>query len=204
MKILIADDHRVNRRLLQVLLESEGYPIIEARDGVEALDALNGMTEPCVGLIDWQMPHMEGPEVCRRARAREGAPPLFLILVTIRDRQDDIVAGLKAGAHDYVIKPYHKDEMLARVRVGVQMVELQQSLLDRVRELNEALNRVKTLSGLLPICGFCHKIRTDRDYWLQLEDYLARHADVKFSHGVCPECFKIHLEPQLEQMKQHG
>ncbi|HTB63461.1 MAG TPA: response regulator, partial [Opitutales bacterium] len=170
----------------------------------EALEILSNMNEPCVGLIDWQMPQLEGPEVCRLARARHGAPPMFLILVTIRDRKEDIVAGLKAGAHDYIIKPYHKDELLARVKIGAQMVELQQNLLDRVQELGEALGRVKTLSGLLPICGFCKKIRNDRDYWLQLEDYLTRHADVKFSHGVCPQCFKVHLEPQLEQMKQNA
>jgi phosphoserine phosphatase RsbU/P len=204
MKILVADDHRVNRRLLQVLLEAEGYQIVEARDGAEALAMLNAMTEPCVALVDWQMPEMEGPEVCRQARLRPNGPPLFLLLVTIRDSKDDIVTGLRAGANDYVVKPFHKDEMLARVKTGVQLVQLQQSLLDRVQELGDALARVKTLSGLLPICGYCKKIRSDRDYWQQVEDYLSRHSEVQFSHGICPECFQIHIQPQLDQLRQHG
>ena len=202
MKILVADDHPVNRRLLQVLLEEEGFPMVEATTGAEALTALNAMTEPCVGLIDWQMPELEGPEVCRRARLRTDAPPLFLLLVTVRNSQEDIVTGLKAGANDYIIKPFHKDELLARVRIGVQMVELQQTLLDRVRELGDALSRVRVLSGLLPMCGFCKKIRNDRDYWQQVEDYLARHSDVKFTHGICPECYQVHIQPQLEQLRR--
>jgi len=204
MKLLVADDHLVNRRLLQVLLESEGYQIVEARNGAEALSMLNAMTEPCVGLIDWQMPELEGPEVCRRARLRVNGPPLFLLLVTIRNTQEDIVTGLKAGANDYMVKPFHKDEMLARVKIGMQMVELQQDLLDRVRELGEALANVKTLSGLLPMCGFCKKIRNDRDYWQQVEEYLARNSGLKFSHGICPECYQIHIQPQLEQLRREG
>jgi DNA-binding response OmpR family regulator len=204
MKILVADDHLVNRRLLQVLLEAEGYQIVEAHNGAEALAMLNAMTEPCVGLIDWQMPELEGPEVCRRARLRYNGPPLFLLLVTIRNTQEDIVAGLRAGANDYVVKPFHKDEMLARVKIGIQMVELQQNLLDRVRELGEALANVKTLSGLLPMCGFCKKIRNDRDYWQQVEEYLARNSELTVSHGICPECYQIHIQPQLEQLRREG
>ncbi len=202
MKILVADDHVVNRRLLQVLLASEGYEIIEARNGVEALDLLKEATEPVVGLIDWQMPLLEGPEVCRQARLLTDLPPMFLLLLTIRDSKEDIVTGLKAGANDYIIKPYHKDELLARVKIGVQMVELQQSLQARVRELGDALARVNTLSGLLPICQFCKKIRNDRDYWQQVEEYLARYSDIKFSHSICPDCFQVHVQPQLEEMKR--
>ena len=204
MKVLIADDHVVNRRLLQVLLASEGYEILEARNGAEALDLLKEATEPMVGLIDWQMPQMEGPEVCRQARLLPDLPPMFILLLTIRDSKEDIVAGLKAGANDYIIKPYHKDELLARVRIGVQMVELQQNLQTRVRELADALARVNTLSGLLPICQFCKKIRNDRDYWQQVEEYLARHSDIKFSHSICPDCFQVHVQPQLEEMRQKG
>jgi len=204
VKIIVADDVRMNRSLLLALLEAEGHQIVEARNGAEALAEIKKMKEPFVGLIDWEMPELEGPEVCRQARLLADAPPMFLLLVTVRDRKEDIVAGLKAGANDYIIKPYHKEELLARVKIGVQMVELQQSLLDRVQELSDALARVKTLSGLLPICGYCKKIRNDRDYWQQVEEYIGKHADVKFSHSICPECFEVHLRPQLEEMKRQG
>ncbi|HVU37628.1 MAG TPA: response regulator transcription factor [Opitutales bacterium] len=202
MKIIVADDQNINRSLLRTLLEAEGHHVIEAQDGDEALAAIRKMDEPFVGLIDWEMPGMEGPEVCRQARAIAHAPPMFLFLVTVRDRKEDIVTGLRAGANDYVTKPFHKEEMIARVRIGVQMAALQQDLLERVRELSEALARVKTLSGLLPICGFCKKIRNDRDYWQQVDDYISNHADVKFSHSVCPECYESILKPQLEEMKR--
>jgi len=204
MKILIADDNRVNRNLLLALLDGQGAQIEEARDGVEALAAIKKMKVPFVGLIDWEMPEMEGPEVCQEARKLVGAPPMFLLLVTVRASKQDIVKGLKSGANDYVIKPFHKEELLARVKTGMQLVELQQSLLDRVQELSDALARVKTLSGLLPICGYCKKIRNDRDYWQQVEDYIGKHSDVKFSHSICPDCFELYLKPQLEQMKREG
>ncbi len=202
MKIVVADDQRLNRVLLRTLLEEQGHVVSEASNGAEALEVIKGMKEPFVGLIDWEMPEMVGPEVCRLARAQEGAPPMFLFLVTVRDTTGDIVAGLQAGANDYITKPFHKDELLARVRIGAELVSLQQNLLDRVRELSEALAKVKTLSGLLPICGFCKKIRNDRDYWQQVEDYIGSHADVKFSHSYCPECFEAVLKPQLEELKK--
>jgi len=204
MKILVADDVRMNRSLLFALLEAEGHDVEQACEGQEALDAIKRMRTPFVALIDWEMPELKGPEVCRQARKLADAPPMFLLLVTVRDRKEDIVAGLQAGANDYVVKPFHKEELLARVRIGVQMVELQQGLLDRVRELSDALARVKTLSGLLPICGFCKKIRNDRDYWQQVEEYIGKHSAAKFSHSICPECFEMHVRPQLEQMRQRG
>ncbi len=69
------------------------------------------------------------------------------------------------------------------------MIKLQEALADRVHELQRALSRVKQLQGLLPICAYCKKIRNDQNYWTQVEDYISNHADVEFSHGICPECF---------------
>jgi len=141
-------------------------------------------------VLDWVMPGLDGPEICRRVRAREAATPTYLILLTANDRVDQIVAGLEAGADDYLTKPCRLPELVARVRVGLRVVELQRALADRVAALEEALARVKQLQGLLPICAYCKRIRDDRDYWDQVESYLARHADVQFSHGICPECFE--------------
>lgn len=200
MKILVADDHETNRRLLAAILQAEGHDVIEAKDGGEAVAILNGPNCPPVGLIDWQMPVMVGTDVCRNARVGPNGAQLFLILVTARDTAQDVVAGLDAGANDYITKPFDHTELLARVRVGAQMVELQQSLARRVRELEEALAQVKQLKGLLPICGYCKRIRDDHDYWEQVEHYIARHTEVNFSHGVCPECYDHHLRPDLERL----
>jgi CheY-like chemotaxis protein len=200
MTVLVADDHVINRKLLRTILAAQGYQIVEAANGVDALNVLESSATPVVGLIDWEMPEMEGIEVCRQARALPTTVPFFLILVTVRDSKQDIVAGLLAGANDYITKPFDKTELLARVKVGAQMVELQQTLTARVEELKEALINVKQLSGLLPICSYCKKIRDDQNYWQQVESYVGKHSEAQFSHSICPECYEEFIKPQMVQL----
>jgi len=199
--ILIADDLVTNRMLLRAMLKAEDCATIEASDGVEALTALLEATTPVVGLIDWEMPKMDGIEVCRQARLRSDAPPMFLFLVTVRNSRQDIVLGLQAGASDYVTKPFDRAELLARVKIGVGMVELQQTLQTKVQELGDALEHVKLLSGFLPICSYCKKIRDDKNYWEQVESYITKHSEAKFSHGICPPCFEAHVKPELDRLE---
>jgi CheY-like chemotaxis protein len=200
MIVLIADDLDVNRKLLRTLLTAEGYDVLEAANGTDAFQILQGATGPIVGLIDWEMPEMEGIEVCRQTRALQGAPPIYLILLTVRDSKQDIVAGLQGGANDYITKPFDKTELLARVGIGKQMVQLQQALTERVAELGEALLSVKQLGGLLPICSYCKKIRDDQNYWQQVESYVGKHSDAKFSHSICPQCYEDIIKPQMVQL----
>ena len=200
MIVLVADDLDVNRKLLKTLLVADGYDVIEASNGTDALQILQGATGPIVGLIDWEMPEMEGIEVCRQTRALTDAPPIYLILLTVRDSKQDIVAGLQGGANDYITKPFDKTELLARVGIGKQMVELQQTLTERVSELRDALVSVKQLGGLLPICSYCKKIRDDQNYWQQVEAYVGKHSDAKFSHSICPQCYEDIIKPQMVQL----
>jgi len=200
MIVLVADDLDVNRKLLRTLLSAEKYEVIEASNGIDALNILQTATGPMVGLIDWEMPELEGIEVCRQARALQGIPPLYLILLTVRDSQQDIVAGLQGGANDYITKPFDKTELLARVSIGRQMVQLQQALTEHVAELKEALISVKQLGGLLPICSYCKKIRDDQNYWQQVEAYVGKHSEAKFSHSICPQCYEDIIKPQMVQL----
>jgi CheY-like chemotaxis protein len=198
-RVLIADDDAISARVLEATLRQWGYTVVVARDGLAAWEMLKAEDSPRLAILDWMMPGLEGPEVCRRVRALHRAVPTYIILLTAKGNAQDIVAGLESGADDYVTKPFDRAELHSRLRVGERIVELQQGLADRVRELEEALSQVKTLKGLLPICAYCMKIRDDRNYWQRVETYIAAHSNARFSHGICPECWKNIVEPELQQ-----
>ena len=199
MKILIAEDDPVSRRLLEATLGKWGYEVISTSNGTEAWEVLAAPQAPKLAILDWMMPEMDGVEVCRRVRGRPGQGPLHILLLTARGRKEDVIAGLGAGADDYITKPFDQEELRARVQVGVRIVELQTTLAARVLELEEALVRVRQLRGLLPICSYCKKIRDDQNYWQQVEQYVSTHSEVQFSHGICPECYSKVVEPQLDE-----
>ncbi len=204
MRILIADDDPVSREILEATLRQWGYTVAVCRDGVEAWRLLQNEPRPELAILDWMMPGMDGPEICRKARATGRTPPTYLILLTSRGGRGDVVEGLEAGADDYITKPFDRGELRARLGVGVRLVELQQSLAARVRELEEALANIKQLQGLVPICSYCKKIRNDQNYWQQVESYIADHSGAQFSHGICPECFDKFVKPELERSPSGG
>jgi len=183
--------------MLQVYLTRWGYQVVVATDGAEAWRVLDSSDAPKLAILDWMMPLMDGAEICRKVREASRVSPAYLILLTARDDNEDVVKGLDAGADDYVTKPFNRDELRARVRVGVRVAELQTSLADRVSELERALTGVKQLQGLLPICCYCKKIRDDRNYWQQVEGYISEHSQAQFSHGICPDCYEKLVKPEL-------
>ncbi|MGE0040522.1 MAG: response regulator transcription factor [Vicinamibacterales bacterium] len=197
VRVLVADDEPVSRTVVAAMLRREGYDVVVAADGAEALAILSEPGAPPIAVLDWMMPGLDGTEVLRRLRSGETSTPTWVVLLTSRDSREDIVAGLGAGADDYVTKPPDEAELAARLRVGVRVVQLQQALADRVAHLQDALSHVKQLHGLLPICSYCKRIRDDGNYWRQVESYIAEHADVQFSHSYCPDCYAQHVEPQL-------
>ena len=188
MKTLIAEDDSVSRRLLQASLQKWGYDVTVTTHGREAWDALQQPDAPSLLILDWLMPEMDGVEICRRIRASDALKSSYVILLTSRGSKEDIVEGLEAGADDYVTKPFDHGELRARVQVGSRVIGLQHALAERVHQLEEAIASVKTLQGLLPICCYCKKIRDDGNYWHRVESYIAGHANVRFSHGICPDC----------------
>ena len=198
MKILIADDDPVSRRLLHAALVKWGYDVISTTNGADAWKAMECAEAPSLLVLDWLMPGMDGVEICRKVRNSVQYQSAYVILLTSRGSKEDVVAGLEAGADDYVTKPFDHAELRARVLVGSRVLELQSALADRVRELEEAMASVKTLQGLLPICCYCKKIRDDGNYWHRVESYIGEHANVRFSHGICPECSqKVKAELKL-------
>jgi sigma-B regulation protein RsbU (phosphoserine phosphatase) len=201
MRILIAEDDSVSRHILTTNLANWGHEVITSVNGLEALRASQEEDAPRLAILDWMMPGMEGPEVCRRIRELPATVPPYIILLTARQGAKEVVEGMQAGADDYLTKPYHRDELRVRLQVGVRMIELQTKLADRIGKLEEALEQVKRLQGIIPICGYCKKIRDDHDYWQNVESYVATHSEAEFSHSVCPSCFVQIVQPQLDSFK---
>ncbi|HEX8138839.1 MAG TPA: response regulator transcription factor [Pyrinomonadaceae bacterium] len=200
MRILIAEDDAETNRLLKALLAKWGYEVVSTRDGAEAWEALQATDAPSLIILDVMMPYLSGIEVCRRVRQMPGRDTTYVILLTAKTSKEDTVAGLAAGADDYITKPFDIQELRARVQVGLRIVELQASLAERVRELEEALSQVKQLRGLLPICSYCKKIRDDQNYWQKVESYLSQHSEARISHSVCPDCYAEIVKPELEKL----
>jgi len=206
VRVLIAEDDPVSRQLLETFLRKWGYEAVVTADGPQALMQLRQPNAPRIAILDWMMPGLEGLEVVRAMREieQDGRSPVYCIILTALNTSDSILRGFEAGADDYVTKPFNKDELRARVRVGVRMLDLRQKLAGRVAELEEALAKVSTLQGLLPICSYCKKIRDDQNYWTEVESYFEKVSDAEFSHGVCPDCYQAHLQPKLEQLRAGG
>jgi DNA-binding response OmpR family regulator len=190
--ILLADDDKLTLNVLNDTLTRAGYEVITATDGEQAWKKLQE-SDTQVAILDWIMPGMEGIEICRRAAGVPRLADCYFILLTGKSSTQDLVAGLQAGASDYLRKPFEESELIARVEVGVRFVELQRKLENRVRELESALKQVRRLEGLLPICSYCKRIRNEQDYWERVDAYISQHANVRFSHNICPECYEKHV-----------
>ena len=188
MKILVADDEPATRTTLSAMLKKWDYEVVAVKDGEAAWEQLQRKDAPALAIVDWNMPGLNGDEICRRARAELGQRPLHIILLTAKSALEDKVTGLAAGADDFLTKPFNSAELRARLRVGERVVGLQRELQARVVELEAALANVKQLQGLLPICACCKKIRDVKGYWTQLEVYLSHHSRAEFTHTYCKEC----------------
>jgi len=148
MKILIADDDLSTRTMLQAVLKKWGYTVVNACDGEEAWVALQETDAPQLAVLDWMMPGMDGPALCRKLRGQERQDPLYLILLTSKGETGDIVQGLESGADDYISKPYDIEELRARVNAGRRMITLQNELREHEK-----------LQGVLEMAGaVCHEL----------------------------------------------
>ena len=135
MRILIADDDVTSRLVLIGVLRKHGHEVVAAVDGTEAWEAMRQPGAPALAILDWMMPGLSGVEVCRRIRDLHSDEPPYLVILTSRGEKTDIVAGLEAGADDYLAKPFDPGELRARVDVGRRMIELQ----TRLREARDAI-----------------------------------------------------------------
>jgi two-component system, cell cycle response regulator len=148
MKVLIADDSATSRILLRSALLRWGYDVVVAENGAQAWDILAAPEAPTMAILDWVMPHMTGPEVCRRVRETHREPYTYILLLTSKNTKDETVEGLEAGADDYIVKPFDEHELQVRLRAGKRIVDLQMQMMQAREELRERAN--KDLLTMLP------------------------------------------------------
>jgi len=174
--ILIVDDNPVNHKVIGSILIDNGYEVGSSLDGNNALEFIKRI-EPDLILLDIMMPEMDGFEVCKRLKNNVLTRHIPVIFLTSKNSTEDIVKGFQKGGVDYISKPFNKDELLARINTHIE---------------------IKILRGFLPICMHCKSIRDDKGYWNSIEEYMDKHADVIFSHSLCPKCMKkiYNLDPQ--------
>jgi len=186
MRVLLAEDDPVSARILAATLQRLGHDVSVARDGLEAWE--NHLAVPAsVVITDWMMPRVDGLELTRRIRSLAPGSYTWIILLTALRGQASYLDGMEAGADDFVSKPINQHELHARLRVAERVLGLQRT--------------VGQLEGLLPICSYCKRIRDEAERWAQVDDYVSRHTDAQFTHGICPDCYEHHLKPQLDGLQ---
>lgn len=159
MRILIADDSIVSRHLLEATLRKWSYDVVVACDGQEAWNYLSAPDPPRMAILDWMMPGMSGPDVCRRVReqaARKESHYTYIVLLTSKSQREDLIEGMEAGADDYLTKPFDQQELKVRLRAGSRIIDLQRELLAAREELREqatkdSLTRIWNRSSILDI-----------------------------------------------------
>lgn len=147
--ILLAEDDLISRRLCQKILAREGFAVTTVANGREALELFRQRFFPII-LTDWQMPEMEGPELCRAIREENPDRYVFIVMLTSKGAKDDIISGLEAGADDYITKPAHPAELVARIRTGIRILELE-------RSLKEAVDEIHLMSITDPLTGIYNR-----------------------------------------------
>jgi two-component system chemotaxis response regulator CheY len=185
VKVLIAEDDPVSRRLLEAFLGKWGYDVVVTSDGSEAWEVLQRPEAPSLVISDWMMPNLDGLELCRKIREMERSSYTYFIILTAKERKEDVVKGLEAGADDFLIKPFHQEELKYRVQIGERIIELEQKIL--------VLASTDSLTGVLNRRAFMERmeqeinrstrenaplslILTDIDYFKSIND--------RFGHQV--------------------
>jgi len=200
-RVLLAEDENVTRRLLEAQMTRFGFEVISVVDGLKAWEVLQSPDAPSLVVLDWNMPGLDGPEVCKKIRESVRSSYTYMLLVTARNAKSDVVAGLSAGADDFISKPVDPDELHARLRTGERIVRLEQTLGAQVKELQLAADHVRELQGMIPICMHCKRIRNQSQIWEKVETYIEHRSGAKFSHALCADCLETHYPDTEEEPK---
>ena len=201
MNVLVVEDSKSTQLMLEKILTGWGHEVTCIADGNEALRLLAEKDISLV-MVDWLMPVMDGIELVQHIRNRDWGRYIYVLMLTILGERRNLARAMEAGVDDYATKPINHDELHARLKAATRILELEQRLAERVRELEEHVRTIRQLKGLLPICSYCSKIRDEDDQWQPLDWYIHRETGAYFSHTICPDCYEKHVKPQLEALER--
>ena len=187
LKVVIAEDQEFINKMIQYQMEGIGHTVIgQALNGRQAVE-LAAALRPDVVLMDIEMPEMDGLEAARLIKEKHPCP---VVLLTSHDDPEMVRLASQVGVGAYLLKPPSAEEIERALIMAVARFADLTELRRLNNELKIALDNVKVLSGLLPICANCKKIRDDKGYWEAVDGYFTKHSDVQFTHGICPDCIK--------------
>jgi DNA-binding response OmpR family regulator len=186
MNILIAEDDIVSRKFLVKHLNALHHSLMIAKDGQEAWETYSAHHFNVV-ITDWMMPKINGLELARMIRTNHRERYTYIIFLTVLHGKENFMEAMKAGADDFISKPFDLDQLFARLNVAERIIGMQKEL--------------HSLQELLPICSYCKKIRDEKEEWIPVDSYISKRTASTFSHGICPECYTEHIAPSLSLMK---
>ncbi|HBG18205.1 MAG TPA: response regulator [Desulfobulbaceae bacterium] len=208
ISILVVDNDSNVLLATTVLLRSAGYFVLEAQTGAACMTVVREK-DPDLILLDMQLPDVSGYEVSRQIKADRGMRQPYVVLLSgSMISSDNQSKGLENGADGYLTRPIADRELLARVQAIVRIIWTERDRDFLIEQLEKALATIKTLSGILPICSRCKKIRDDQGYWEEVELYVEKHSTAEFTHGICPDCIEtlypeINIEEELKTGSIH-
>ncbi len=195
--ILIIDDQPSNLAVLVDFLEDLIIEVVVAENGESGFTRAKYVV-PDLILLDVLMPGQDGFQTCQRLKGDEKTANIPVIFLTALTDVKEKVKGFECGGVDYVTKPLQLEEVWARINTHLTVNRLQQSLRGKNQKLSLALSEIKTLQGILPLCSFCKKVRDDKGYWQQVDEYIQKHTEADVSHGLCPDCLEEHY-PEISR-----
>ena len=186
MRILVAEDDLISRKLITTTLDQFGHEVVAFKNGLEAWETFDE-TPFRVVVSDWLMPGKDGLDFCRQVRKRPQTEYTYFILLTANVQgKESYMEAMQAGIDDFLAKPLDRDQIWMRLRVAERILRF--------------TTQISQLEAMLPICSYCKKVRDDNNYWQQVETYIGQRTGTNFSHSVCPSCFESVVKPQIEEL----